>query len=117
MPPTTPLTSQVTDWSCAPVTVAWKICDPVRGTAADEGKTDTLTPVTMVTEIEAAFDGSARGVTVICTVGGEGGIEGAVYTPIEETAPQAAPVQPVPATLQVIARLGFELAAGVSVAV
>jgi hypothetical protein len=37
--------------------------------------------------------------------------------PLEEIVPQAARVQPVPATLQEIARLGFEPAAGVSVAV
>ena len=53
---------------------------------------------------------------MICTAAGEGGIEGAVYTPPEEIVPQAAPLQPVPATLQEITRLGFELAAGVSVA-
>ena len=70
----------------------------------------------METETEVAFDGSACGVAMICTVAGEGGSEGAVYTPLEEIVPQAAPVQPVPATLQEITRLGFELAAGVSVA-
>ena len=37
--------------------------------------------------------------------------------PLEEIVPQAAAVQPVPATLQEIARLGLEPAAGVSVAV
>jgi hypothetical protein len=37
--------------------------------------------------------------------------------PLEEIVPHAAPAQPVPATLQEIARLGFEPAAGVSVAV
>ena len=63
-----------------------------------------------------AFDGSACGVAMICTVAGEGGIEGAAYTPLEEIVPHAAPEQPVPATLQEIARLGFEPAAGVSVA-
>ena len=39
-----------------------------------------------------------------------------MYTPIDETVPHAGPVQPVPATLHKITRLGFELAAGVSVA-
>jgi hypothetical protein len=39
-----------------------------------------------------------------------------VYRPPGEIVPQAAPLQPVPATLQEITRLGFELAAGVSVA-
>jgi hypothetical protein len=50
-------------------------------------------------------------------VAGDGGREGAVYAPIEEIVPQAAPVQPVPATLQDIARLGLEFTAGVSVGV
>jgi hypothetical protein len=53
---------------------------------------------------------------MICTLAGDGGSGGAVYTPLEEIVPHAAPVQPVPATLQKITRLGFELAAGVSVA-
>jgi hypothetical protein len=38
------------------------------------------------------------------------------YAPLEEIVPQAAPVQPVPETLQKITRLGFEFGAGVSVA-
>jgi len=50
-------------------------------------------------------------------VAGEGGKEGAVYPPLEEIVPQAAPAQPAPATLHEIARLGFEFAAGVRVAV
>ncbi len=88
-----------------------------RGTVAAEGETETRIAGRMETETEAAFDGSACGVAVICTVAGDGGTAGAVYTPLEEIAPHAAPVQPVPATLQEITRLGFELAAGVSVAV
>jgi hypothetical protein len=71
----------------------------------------------MATEIDAAFEESASGVAVICTVAGEGTIEGAVYTPLEEIVPQTAPEQPDPETLQEIARLGFELAAGTNVAV
>ena len=50
-------------------------------------------------------------------MGGDGGREGAVYAPLDEIFPQAAPLQPVPATLQDIARLGLEFAAGVRVAV
>lgn len=38
------------------------------------------------------------------------------YAPLEEIVPQAAPVQPVPETLQKIVRFGFELGTGVSVA-
>jgi hypothetical protein len=71
----------------------------------------------MATETDAAFEESASGVAVICTVAGDGASEGAVYTPLAEIVPQAAPEQPDPDTLQEIARLGFELAAGTSVAV
>jgi hypothetical protein len=54
---------------------------------------------------------------VICTVAGAGGSEGAVYTPAELIAPQAGAEHPKPETAHEIARLGFELAAGTSVAV
>jgi len=81
-----------------------------------EGEIETPIAERMETETEAAFDGSACGVAMICTVAGDGGSEGAVYVPLEEIVPHAAPLQPVPATLQKIVRLGFELAAGVSVA-
>jgi hypothetical protein len=40
-----------------------------------------------------------------------------VYKPPEEIVPQAAPAHPEPETDHEIARLGFELAAGTSVAV
>lgn len=84
-----------------------------------------LTAGRMEREIKAGLDESAWGVAMICTVPGEGGTEGATYAPVEEIVPQAAPahpvaqlvpVQPVPATLQVMARLGFELGDTVSVA-
>ena len=42
---------------------------------------------------------------------------GAVYTPLEETVPQAPPLQPAADTDHEIARLGFEFAMGTSVAV
>ena len=71
----------------------------------------------MATETDAAFDGSARGVAMIWTVAGAGGREGAAYTPPDEIVPHAAPEQPDPETLQEIALLGFELAAGIKVAV
>ncbi len=44
-------------------------------------------------------------------------MHGAMYTPPEEIVPHAVPVQPEPETLQEIARLGFEFAIGVSVAI
>ena len=45
----------------------------------------------IATEMVAAFEGSASGVAVTCTAAGEGGSEGAVYAPLEEIVPQAAP--------------------------
>jgi hypothetical protein len=71
----------------------------------------------MATETDAAFEGSATGEAVICTVAGDGGSEGAMYTPLEEIVPQAPPLQPEPDTNHEIARLGFEFAVGTSVAV
>ncbi len=85
-------------------------------TVTDVGEMDTPIADRIVTGTEADFDGSASGVAVICTVAGDGGVEGAVYTPLEETAPHAVPVQPVPETLQRIVSLGFEPATGVSIA-
>src|SRR5580704_14362591 len=116
-PPTTPLTSQVTAVFAAPVTVAWKARVAPSGTVDAEGEIETTISGMIETETEVAFDGSACGVAMICTVAGEGATDGAVYTPLEEIVPHAAPVQPVPVTLQEMTRLGFELAAGVSVAV
>jgi hypothetical protein len=81
------------------------------------GDIETTTVEIIVTVTDAALEGSASGVAVICTVAGAGGNAGAVYTPLEEIVPHAAPVHPVPETLHEIARLGFELATGLSVAV
>jgi hypothetical protein len=71
----------------------------------------------IATETDAAFEGSASGDAVICTIAGEGGSDGAVYTPLEEIVPQVAPEQPAPETAHEIVGLGLELAAGTSVAV
>jgi hypothetical protein len=71
----------------------------------------------METEAEAARDGSACGVAMICTVAGDGGTAGAAYTPPGEIVPHCAPTQPVPATLQEITRLGFEFAGTANAAV
>jgi hypothetical protein len=117
LPPTTPLTSHVTAVFCVPVTVAWNACVAPSGTAAAEGKIEMPITGMMETETEVAFDGSACGVAMTRTVGGDGASAGAVYTPLEEIVPHAAPPQPGPATLQAITRLGFEPAAGVSDAV
>jgi hypothetical protein len=116
LPPTIPLTSHVTAAFCAPVTVACNAWAAPSGTAAAEGEIETPITARMETETEVAFDGSACGVAMICTVAGDGANDGAVYTPLEEIVPHEAPAQPAPATLQEITRLGFEPAAGVSVA-
>jgi hypothetical protein len=117
LPPTMPLTSQVTVVSCAPVTTAWNACALPRATVAEDGDTVTLTIEITLTATAVAFDASANGVAVICTVGGAGANEGAVYRPPEEIVPQAIPVQPGPETLQEITPLGLEFAAGTRVAV
>jgi hypothetical protein len=70
----------------------------------------------METETEIAFDGSACGMAVTCTVAGEGASEGAVNTPVKEIVPHAAPVHPVPVTFQKITRIGFESEGGSNVA-
>ena len=116
LPPTAPLTSQVTVAFSAPVTAAWKACVAPSGTATAVGEIEMPITGMIEMETEVAFDGSACGVATICTVAGDGTTEGAVYIPLEEIVPHAAPEQPAPATLQEITRLGFELAAGVSVA-
>jgi hypothetical protein len=85
-------------------------------TVAEDGETNTLIAGRIKRETVAAFDGSACGVAIICTLPDAGRAEGAVYTPVEEIVPHATPGQPVPATLQEITRLGLELAAGVSLA-
>ena len=123
LPPTAPFTDHVTVESCAPVTVACNATVPPSATVAAVGDTETPNTGTMETEIETAFDGSACGVATMFTIAGDGASEGAVYTPpdafdeLDEIVPHAEPVQPVPETLQEIVRLGFEFAAGVSVAV
>src|SRR5260370_35008241 len=114
LPPTVPLTSHVTVASWAPVTTAWNACALPSGIVAEAGETETLTVETIVTVTAVAFEGSANGVAVICTVAGTGGNEGAVYKPAEEIVPQAAPGQPQPETLQPIMPLGLALAAGTS---
>ena len=116
LPPTIPSTSHVTVVSCDPVTVARSACAAPSPIDAFFGETETRMAGRMETENEAAFDRSASGVAMICTVAGDGASAGAVKTPLEETNPHAAPVHPVPATLHEIMRLGLELATGVSVA-
>lgn len=60
-----------------------------------------LTVTTAVSDFEVSAEEVAR--TVTCA--GLGAAEGAVYTPVEEIVPHAAPLQPLPLTLQVTAVL------------
>src|SRR5450631_696525 len=78
LPPTTPLTSQVTVASCAPVTVACNARAAPSATVVAEGEIETPIAGKIETETEAAFDGSACGVAMICTLAGDGGSGGAV---------------------------------------
>lgn len=78
LPPTTPLTSQVTVASCAPVTTAAKFSDAPRATVAAVGEIETVIEARIETDTEAVFDGSASGVATIRTVAGDGGTAGAV---------------------------------------
>jgi hypothetical protein len=88
-----------------------------RATVAEEGEIEIVIDGRIKSETVAAFDGSACGVAMICTLVEAGRDGGAVYTPLEEIVPHAAPEQPVPPTLQEMARLGLELGAGVRTAV
>jgi len=54
----------------------------------------------MVTREEAFFVESATEVAVTDTCGGLGIPDGAVYSPLLETVPQAAPAQPLPLAAQ-----------------
>ncbi len=55
------------------------------------------------TDAEPVLDGSAALVAVMVIVAGEGTAEGAAYSPVPLTVPQAAPLHPDPCTLQVTA--------------
>ena len=54
-------------------------------------------------DAEPVLDGSAALVAVTVTVDGDGTTEGAVYSPVASTAPQAGALHPAPCTLQVTA--------------
>jgi len=91
----------------SPITVAVRVVVAFTGTVAVVGATDTEIPAGVVAPIvivaEAYFVPSLTDVAVIVTVGGLGTVAGAVkVTGVPdaldklESAPQAAPVQPVP---------------------
>jgi hypothetical protein len=60
----------------------------------------TVTGRKIVTVAEAAVFPSAFAVAVTLTCAGLGNLVGAVYKPVDETVPHAAPEQPVPVTVQ-----------------
>lgn len=61
------------------------------------------TAATVVTLAEADLVGSATLVAFTVTIGGEGTLTGATYSPLTEIVPHVAPVQPAPLTVQVTA--------------
>src|SRR5712675_812089 len=102
LPPTTPLTCQVTAVVGDPFTDAVNCCVPKSGTVAALGDTLTepagLTAVT-VTIADADFVLSACDVAVMVTCAGFGTAVGAMYRPVLVIVPLEAP----PATLHVAA--------------
>jgi hypothetical protein len=98
-----PVTAHVTLVLDVPVTVAVNCCVPPASTDAVVGLTVMETTAMTVTVAEADFVGSAALVAVTLTMFGEGANAGAVYRPAAVTVPQAAPLQPLPVTVQVTA--------------
>ncbi len=96
-----PLTLHVTAWFVEPETVTPNCCCCPTVTMALVGDMVTETGRITVTVAEAAVSPSALAVAVTVTCGGLGTTLGAVYSPVEETVPHAAPEQPAPVTLHV----------------
>ena len=97
-----PLTCQFTAELEEPFTVAINCCVPKFATVAVLGETTTVPPeeaVVIVTFAEPDFVASACEVAVTVTCAGLGTVDGAVYSPLAEIVPLAAP----PVTLQVTA--------------
>lgn len=98
-----PLTLHATEVFELPVTVAVNCCVFPAITWAVVGETFMTTPGTRVTTADADFVLSALEVAVTVTLAGLGGVAGAVYSPVVEIVPQAAPEQPLPLTVHVTA--------------
>ncbi len=78
LPPTMPLTSQMTLVSLNPLTVAEKGCERPSSTLAEGGEI-VMPPTALIVTVNAvALAGSAAGVAGITIVFGEGGVAGAV---------------------------------------
>jgi len=102
LPPATPSTSQVTFVLAVPVTFAVNCSVPNTPTVDDGALTDTVTLGAAAVTVMVAdpdFDEFACEVAVTVTVAGFGTFAGAVYNPVGEIVPFAAP----PITAQVTA--------------
>ena len=99
------MTFQLTAGFDAPVTLALKGCVTAVSTDALFGLrlNKTAAAATIVTLAEADFVGSAALMALTVTDAGEGTLIGATYNPLAEIVPHAAPVQPEPLTVHVIA--------------
>lgn len=86
-----------------PVTVALNCRWALVATCAAVGEIVTPTGGIIVTEAVADFVGSATEVAVMDICAGLGTAAGAVYSPLVDIVPQAAPVQPLPMMLHVTA--------------
>lgn len=117
-PPGTPLTRQVSLLSAVPVTCAVNIWRRATTSVAVNGVTLTVISddiAVMAIAREAAFDGSAAGITDTETTFGEGAVAGAVkmatvvpgVLSTGVIVPQLTPVQPAPEICQDKTLLGF----------
>ncbi|MGA7767407.1 MAG: hypothetical protein WCA27_14435 [Candidatus Sulfotelmatobacter sp.] len=99
-----------------PVTVALNCFCALTPTWALVGDMEIATtlPEVIVTVADPDLVGSESKVAVTVTIGGFGGVEGAVYSPLALMLPQADPLHPVPAMLQITRGLELPLTAAVN---
>jgi hypothetical protein len=88
-----------------PVTLALKSCVPTVGTEALGGLmlNKTAAATTILKDAEVDLVESATLVAFTVTVAGDGTLAGATNSPFAEMVPHAAPAQPTPLTVQVMA--------------
>jgi hypothetical protein len=99
-PPVTPFTDQVTPVLVVFVTVAVNCWAPEVWTEALAGETETDTAAITVAVAVAVWVESVVLVAATVTVGGEGWVAGAVYSPLEETVPTVELPPATPFTFQ-----------------
>lgn len=95
-----PVADHVTTRLAVPLTLAANCCWAPGARFIDFGDTLTMTSVDSDTDEEADLVASATDVAFTVTSETGGTVGGAVYNPVLETVPQAAPAQPTPLTLQ-----------------